>query len=70
MHEWPDVIFIGLSATPWSKGLGLHWKKLIVCETIAGLIEWGKEHHNEGLCQFITYAPGIVPELGKVKINI
>jgi DNA repair protein RadD len=33
MAEWSDVVFIGLSATPWSKGLGLHWKKLIICET-------------------------------------
>src|SRR5262249_1267444 len=24
MAEWPDVVFVGLSATPWSKGLGLH----------------------------------------------
>lgn len=70
MAEWPDVVFIGLSATPWSKGLGLHWKKLIVCETIAGLIEHGKENPKEGLCEFESYAPGIVPELGKVKLNI
>jgi DNA repair protein RadD len=70
MQEWPDVIFIGLSATPWSKGLGLHWEKLIVCETIAGLIEWGRDHPKEGLCQFITYAPGKIPDLGKVKSNI
>jgi DNA repair protein RadD len=70
MREWPDVIFIGLSATPWSKGLGLHWEKLIVCETIAGLIEHGKGHPKEGLCEFVTYARGKVPELGKVKNNI
>jgi DNA repair protein RadD len=70
MHEWPDVIFIGLSATPWSKGLGLHWDELIVCETIAGLIEWGKEYPKEGLCDFVTYARGNIPELGKVKNNI
>jgi DNA repair protein RadD len=70
MQEWPDVIFIGLSATPWAKGLGLHWKKLIVCETIAGLIEWGKENPKEGLCDFVTYAPGTPPDLSKVKNNI
>jgi DNA repair protein RadD len=70
MQEWPDVIFIGLSATPWAKGLGKHWEKLIVCETIAGLIAWGKEHPKEGLCEFVTYARGKTPELGKVKNNI
>jgi hypothetical protein len=32
MSEWPDVIFIGLSATPWAKALGKHWEKLIVCD--------------------------------------
>jgi superfamily II DNA or RNA helicase len=70
MEEWPDVVFVGLSATPWAKGLGLHWKKLIICETIAGLIEWGKTHPKEGLVPFVTYAPGIVPDLRKVKDNI
>jgi DNA repair protein RadD len=70
MAEWPDVIFVGLSATPWAKNLGRHWKKLIVCETIAGLIEWGKDRPKEGLCPFVTCAPGIVPDLRKVKSNI
>jgi superfamily II DNA or RNA helicase len=69
MHEWPDVIFIGLSATPWSKGLGKHWDELIVCETIAGLIAHGKDNPKEGLCDFVTYA-GIVPDLSKIKNNI
>lgn len=70
MEEWPDVIFIGLSATPWSKGLGQHWKKLIICETIQGLIKWGKDHPKEGLVPFVTYAPGIALDLSKVKNNI
>jgi DNA repair protein RadD len=69
MREWPDVIFIGLSATPWSKGLGKHWDELIVCETIAGLIAHGKDNPKEGLCDFVTYA-GIVPDLSKIKNNI
>ena len=30
MSEWPDVVFIGLSATPWAKNLGKHWEKLVV----------------------------------------
>jgi DNA repair protein RadD len=70
MAEWPDVVFVGLSATPWAKGLGKYWQELIVCETIDGLIEWGKDRPKEGLCGFVAYAPGdagIQRRLAKVK---
>jgi DNA repair protein RadD len=70
MDENPDVVFVGLSATPWSNGLGKHWRELIICETIAGLIEHGKENPKEGLVTFVTYAPGKTPDLSKVKSNI
>jgi DNA repair protein RadD len=39
--EWEKVIFIGLSATPWTKGLGKHWDDLIIAETTQGLIAKG-----------------------------
>lgn len=45
--EWmalPDIAdtqFVGLSATPWTKGLGNHWDDLIIAETTQGLIEKG-----------------------------
>jgi len=35
MDQWNNVPFIGLSATPWTKGLGKHWEEL-VCETSIG----------------------------------
>jgi len=35
MAQWNAVPFIGLSATPWTKGLGEHWEEL-VCETSIG----------------------------------
>ena len=38
---WKDKIIIGLSATPWSKGLGLRWTKLIVMSTIQQMIDEG-----------------------------
>lgn len=53
-EAWKDKIVIGLSATPWSKGLGLHWSKLIVGATIREMIEDG---HPTGLCPFKLWGP-------------
>lgn len=39
--EWEAVPFIGLSATPWTKGLGKHFDDLLIPATIAELIEEG-----------------------------
>lgn len=41
LPEWASVPFIGLSATPWTKGLGKFFDDLIIAETTAGLIEKG-----------------------------
>lgn len=38
----PDLIVIGLSATPWTKGLGLRWTKLIIAATVNDLIAKGR----------------------------
>jgi DNA repair protein RadD len=38
---WKDKIAIGLTATPWAKGMGLRWTKLIIPATIPQLIEEG-----------------------------
>lgn len=38
---WKAVPFIGLSASPWTKGLGQHWDHLIVAATTRDLIEQG-----------------------------
>ena len=39
--EWADRIVIGLSATPWKKGMGFRWTKLIQTKKTAQLIEEG-----------------------------
>lgn len=61
MAEWPKVPFVGLSATPWAKGMGKHWDDLIVGNTTAGMIQDGY------LSAFEVYAPGH-PDLTGVKI--
>jgi superfamily II DNA or RNA helicase len=38
---WKDVIVIGLSATPWARGMGLRWSKLIIGGTIQDAISDG-----------------------------
>ncbi|MBR2657650.1 MAG: DEAD/DEAH box helicase [Loktanella sp.] len=60
MDERPDVFFIGLSATPWARGMGLHWKGLLIPMTIGDLIEQGF------LSRFTAYAPDL-PDLSGVK---
>jgi superfamily II DNA or RNA helicase len=39
--EWKNKIVIGLSATPWAKGMGLRWTKLVIAATINDLIADG-----------------------------
>ena len=60
MDARPDVVFIGLSATPWAKGMGLRWQDLVIPCTIGDLIGDGY------LSQFVAYGPD-VPDLSKVK---
>lgn len=51
MEAWRKVPFIGLSATPWTRGLGKCFDELIVAATTAELIEAGY------LSRFRVYAP-------------
>lgn len=62
MDERSDVVFIGLSATPWAKGMGVRWQDLVTPVTIGELIDQGF------LSRFITYAPD-VPDLSGVKVK-
>jgi len=39
--EWRDVPFIGLSATPWARGMGKYWRKLVSPVTILELTDLG-----------------------------
>lgn len=59
-EHWKHVPFIGLTATPWAKGMGKVWDDLIVVETTAGLINRGV------LSPFKVYAPAH-PDLTGVK---
>ncbi len=49
--EWAGVPFIGLSATPWARGMGRLWDKLIIGSTTKQMIEDG------WLSPFRVYAP-------------
>jgi DNA repair protein RadD len=58
--EWSDVPFIGLTATPWTRGLGKYYDKLIIGATTQGLIEAGY------LSKFRVFAPAS-PDLTGVR---
>lgn len=60
MRDWSSVPFVGLSATPWTKGLGKHYDDLIVVTTTADLIQRGF------LSPFRVYAPP-APDLSKCR---
>jgi superfamily II DNA or RNA helicase len=51
MKDCPKLLFIGLSATPWARGLGKYYDDLIVAATTADLIRDGY------LSDFVTFAP-------------
>ncbi|MEK4034258.1 DEAD/DEAH box helicase [Methylocystis sp. IM3] len=61
MRENPKALFLGLSATPWSKGLGKLYPKLVVACRTAELIAMGR------LSKFVVYAPTPEPNLEGVK---
>lgn len=60
MRLMPDAVFIGLSATPWAKGMGLIWQDLVTPCSIASLIDAGY------LSRFRVFAPD-VPDMSGVK---
>jgi DNA repair protein RadD len=62
MAEHPDAIFIGLSATPWTKGLGDHFETLIIGSTMKDLMTQGY------LSQYRAFAPN-VPDLKGITID-
>ena len=59
-EAWADTTFIGLSATPWARGLGRLYDELIIGSTTKELIEKGI------LCPFRVFAPAH-PDLSGVK---
>ena len=61
--ECQDVPFIGLSATPWAKGMGKYWGKLVKPVSILELME----PPLEVLTPFRILAPP-PPDLQGIKI--
>jgi len=57
---WRSVPFIGLSATPWTKGLGKHFDDLLIAATTTDLIDGGY------LSPFRVFAPSH-PDLTGVR---
>jgi superfamily II DNA or RNA helicase len=57
---WANVPFIGLSATPWTRGLGSYYDELITAATTQDLIETGY------LSPFKVFAP-VHPDLKGVR---
>lgn len=60
MAQWDKVPFVGLSATPWTKGLGKHYDDLIIAATTEDLIRDGY------LSKFRVFAPS-KPDLTGVR---
>src|SRR6185312_1800380 len=60
MKDSPNLSFVGLSATPWARGLGKYYQRLIVVAKTAELID------QRFLCPFVAYAPS-TPDLSTVK---
>jgi DNA repair protein RadD len=57
---WKDVPIIGLSATPWTRGIGKHYDTLIIASTTKELIE------SDFLAPFKVFAPSH-PDLAGVR---
>jgi DNA repair protein RadD len=60
MNDCPGIPFIGLSATPWSRGLGKYYDDLIIAATPRELIDAGY------LSDFTAFAPS-EPDLSSVS---
>jgi DNA repair protein RadD len=58
--EWANIPFIGLSATPWTRGLGKFFDKLIIAATTRELID------GHYLSDFRVFAPAS-PDLSGVR---
>ena len=62
IEQWPDLHMIGLSATPWAKGMAKWWQDLVIPITMQELVDQGY------LSKFVAYAPD-VPDLSGVPAS-
>ena len=64
-EAWKNKVVIGLSATPWTKGMGLRWTKLIVLATTNEMITEG------WLTPVVGYGvpDEFMPDVSKVHTN-
>ena len=60
---WKDKIAIGLTATPWVKGMGLRWTSLIIPATIPQLIE------EQLLTPTTLYVPEQIADRGNIAVQ-
>lgn len=58
MEEYAEAKFIGLSATPFTTGLGNHWADLVVATTTAELMDSG------WLAKYEAYGPSVPDMVG------
>jgi DNA repair protein RadD len=61
-EEWKNKVAIGLTATPWTKGMGLRWTKLIIAATTQEMIDDGH------LSPFVVYVPDHNLNRAKLKV--
>lgn len=60
MAERPDILFIGLSATPWTKGLGKIYDELVIGATTKELMrEINPKTNKPFLCGTKVYVPSV-----------
>lgn len=65
--EWERIPFVGLSATPWTKGLGKHYDDLLIPTTTKQLINTVNPRTGRTyLSPFKVFAPSH-PDLSKVR---
>jgi superfamily II DNA or RNA helicase len=60
---WKDMIAITFTATPWVKGMGLHWSKLIIPATIQQLID------EQLLTPTTLYVPEQIADRGNISVQ-
>jgi len=60
---WANKIAIGLTATPWVKGMGLRWTRLIIPATIPQLIE------EQFLMPTTLYVPEQIADRSKIEVQ-